>query len=99
MLPVEQMPRALLEYTRHARLHDAAAAADALAPGDDAALQEIVALLRARAGHDFRGYKVPMLMRRVRRRMGLARVQGMADYHALLRDYIPKRSPGWTRIC
>lgn len=86
VLPVEQMPRALLEYALHARLHGAAAAADAAAPADAAVLQDIVALLRARAGQDFRGYKVPMLMRRVRRRMGLARVHGMADYHVLLRE-------------
>ncbi len=86
VLPVEQMPRALLDYARHALLLGAPIAADALAAADGEVLDDILALLRLRAGHDFRGYKQAMVMRRVRRRMGLARSHRLADYHALLRD-------------
>ena len=85
VLPVEQMPRALLDYARHALLLGAPIA-DALAAADDEVLHDIITLLRLRAGRDFRGYKQAMVMRRVRRRMGLARIQRLADYHALLRD-------------
>jgi two-component system, chemotaxis family, CheB/CheR fusion protein len=86
VLPVEQMPRALLDYARHALLLGAPIAAGALAAADGDVLDDILALLRLRAGHDFRGYKQAMVMRRVRRRMGLARSHRLADYHALLRD-------------
>ncbi len=49
-------------------------------------LREVLALLRTRTGHDFSGYKKPTLLRRVQRRMGLARVASVAEYARMLRQ-------------
>jgi two-component system CheB/CheR fusion protein len=42
-------------------------------------LREVLAVLRTRTRHDFTGYKRPTLLRRVQRRMGLARVTARAS--------------------
>jgi two-component system, chemotaxis family, CheB/CheR fusion protein len=49
----------------------------------------MLALLRTRAGHEFRGYKRTTLMRRIHRRMGLCNVERLDDYEDHLR-----RNPG-----
>jgi len=43
-------------------------------------LRRIVAVLRARTGHDFAGYKRATVMRRVIRRMTVCRTKSLADY-------------------
>ncbi|MGE0707899.1 MAG: chemotaxis protein CheB [Planctomycetota bacterium] len=70
-----------------------AALAAALSPLRDEAeggpldehLQAVLSLLAERAGRDFRHYKRSSLLRRVRRRMALARALRAADYVELLR--------------
>ena len=42
-------------------------------------------MLRTRARHDFSGYRMPTVIRRVQRRMGLNQVSLLADYAKLLR--------------
>jgi two-component system, chemotaxis family, CheB/CheR fusion protein len=54
-------------------------------PADESALPDILNILRARTGRDFRGYKRPMLLRRTQRRMGLAAITDLAHYAAKLR--------------
>ncbi|WP_435017495.1 chemotaxis protein CheB [Tundrisphaera sp. TA3] len=49
-------------------------------------LREILAVLRTRTRQDFSGYKKATLLRRVQRRMGLARLGSMAEYARLLRQ-------------
>ncbi len=49
-------------------------------------LREILAILRTRTRHDFAGYKKATLLRRVQRRMGLARISTLAVYPSLLRQ-------------
>lgn len=49
-------------------------------------LREILAILRTRTRKDFTGYKRPTVLRRVQRRMGLARVSSLADYARHLRQ-------------
>ena len=43
-------------------------------------------ILRTRTRHDFGGYKKPTVLRRIHRRMGLARVTSLGDYARILRQ-------------
>ncbi|HMC15463.1 MAG TPA: CheR family methyltransferase, partial [Albitalea sp.] len=77
-LAIEEMPAAIAEYVLSARLRRTE-------PPDEVKesselLLEVLAEVRSRSGLDFRGYKTPMLVRRVRRRMGLARIGELAAY-------------------
>jgi two-component system CheB/CheR fusion protein len=86
-LPAAEIPAALLA---HRAGRAPAAAAPKPPAGVDAALREVVELLRAR-GHDFTGYKPGTLRRRVERRMALLAIRtdeaglGMGRYLELLR--------------
>lgn len=86
VLAPEMMPEALLRYARHPYV---------LAPrpeigGDNEttnsaiSLDDVLALLHARAGHDFSQYKRNTLSRRVHRRMGLAQLEDLGQYLDLL---------------
>lgn len=79
VLPPERMPEAL---ARHAAQLSAPAAS--LAPED---LSPILLLLRSQMKRDFRGYRPNMLLRRVKRRMGLCRVERVAGYVEYLRAH------------
>jgi two-component system CheB/CheR fusion protein len=84
VLPPEQMPKALLGYLCHPYLRTAASPVDDAKPAND--LRSIVALLRGRAKHDFRGYKQGTLQRRIERRMGLRQIKTFPQYFQLLRN-------------
>ena len=97
VLPVEEMPARLLEYWRAGRrLHlpqenegVSTPEAPGAAPGhhdgtlvdDEAALRDVLIVLRARTGHDFSYYKRATILRRVGRRL---QVNGIADMPAYL---------------
>ncbi len=86
VLAPEKMPEALLRYARHSYV-DAPRPEMAEGPGADGSgpgLDDVLTLLHARAGHDFRQYKHNTLSRRVHRRMGLAQMEKLDDYLALL---------------
>ncbi|QPC95938.1 chemotaxis protein CheB [Mesorhizobium sp. INR15] len=86
VLAPEKMPEALLRYARHSYVH-APRPEMAEGPGTDGSgpgLDDVLTLLHARAGHDFRQYKHNTLSRRVHRRMGLAQMEKLDDYLALL---------------
>ena len=86
VLAPDKMPEALLRYVRHSYVH-ASRPEMAEGPGTDgsgAGLDDVLTLLRARAGHDFRHYKHNTLSRRVHRRMGIAQIEKLGDYLALL---------------
>jgi two-component system CheB/CheR fusion protein len=84
VLPVERMPETLLQYVEHARLRADASPNPETANEDE--LQKILALLRVRAGHDFRFYRRPMLMRRIGRRMGLTHIRQVEEYRNYLKE-------------
>lgn len=50
-------------------------------------LDDIVAIVRTRTGHDFMPYKVPTILRRIQRRMGLLGLSELAAYAAHLREH------------
>lgn len=49
-------------------------------------VRQIVAFVRRRTGHDFSNYKRATIMRRVARRMQVARQEGLADYYRYLQS-------------
>lgn len=81
VLPPGRMPEELLKYVQH---YVVAAAQEPESVPDD--LSQVLALLRARTHFDFRAYRKRMLLRRVRRRMGLNHLDRIADYLAMLRE-------------
>jgi two-component system CheB/CheR fusion protein len=85
-----EMPDVLLAYAGHpyARGARETDSATALHFGQEQ-VRDILIVLRNRTRTDFSGYKKPTLLRRVQRRMGLARLTDMAEYVKFLRQ-----SPG-----
>lgn len=84
VLPVEQMPAALIKYAQHAYVNGGA-------PGDDAKtanyLDQVLALVRMRTKLDYRPYRKKMLVRRIERRLGLGHFNHIADYLVFLREH------------
>ena len=85
VLPPSEMPEFLLRYTKQPYL-----AADSASPAPAAwtadFLQEVLALVDQRIGHDFRSYKESTLRRRIWRRMSLRQMQQPMEYVQVLRD-------------
>jgi two-component system CheB/CheR fusion protein len=77
-LAIEEMPSAIIALVRATAPASSDPAQGEPEGGDD--LMAILDLVQQRLGLDFRGYKTPMLRRRVRRRMGLCGVQTEKDY-------------------
>ncbi len=84
-LPVEEMPAAIAAYV--ANMQPGVAPAGQADQADDV-LTGVLATVRNALGIDFSGYKPPMLLRRVRRRMALCRLHDMAAYARLVADSI-----------
>jgi len=85
VLPVEQMPEALVKYVQHFYVNgDRVGAAVDETPDH---LNQLLALLRTRTKFDFRCYRKKMLARRLERRMGLSHFDNVADYLAHLREH------------
>ncbi len=73
VLPVAQIPDALLRY--HRRMAATGSGADPAASGARDWLPAIIEFLRARTGHDFTSYKPGTLHRRIERRMAIAAIE------------------------
>jgi two-component system CheB/CheR fusion protein len=80
VLPVEQIPAALLQYVREYCVDGARGPTEA--PGE---LSKILATLHARTKIDFHCYRKSVIARRVERRMSLSHFNNLADYLAYLR--------------
>ncbi|MCY7314387.1 MAG: PAS domain-containing protein [Rubrivivax sp.] len=98
VLPVADMPAKLVLLAANASLitlpRDIAPAVGARPPGSaeeesqhEAALIEIMALLRSRTRHDFRHYKRPTVLRRLERRMQVTATPTLAAYCDYLRSH------------
>ena len=95
VLRVGDMPARILEYRANAaalRLpsEDGPQPARPAAPppdGDEAALRETLAFLRARTNHDFTYYKRATIVRRISRRMQINGVTNLPSYVAFLRAH------------
>lgn len=85
VLPAQQMPAKLVDYFRHQKELGGTAI---IAAGDEQVpnyLNQICAVLRARTGHDFTGYKDKTLIRRIQRRMQVTQVDDMPSFLERLR--------------
>lgn len=80
----EDLPRKIIEYTRHAKL--GIVESKPLSSLQTGALDKIFILLRGRTGHDFSLYKKSTIDRRIERRMSLHQLTRIADYVRYLRE-------------
>jgi two-component system, chemotaxis family, CheB/CheR fusion protein len=83
VLPVMQIPRAIASHAQRPR----ASSRQSSPPNESDArsLSLILDLLRVRSGHDYSGYRIATLLRRVRRRMAIAGMKSIDDYVVALR--------------
>ena len=91
VLPVEQMPQALVRYVQHEFVNRGKIVAAVDETQDH--LDELLALLRTHTRFDFRGYRKKMLARRLERRVGLSRFDTVAQYLAHLSDHPEEIKP------
>jgi two-component system CheB/CheR fusion protein len=85
VVPVEQMPEALVGYVQHFYVNGDRSKEEHLDGQDQ--LNAVVAVLRAHTKYDFRSYRKRMLVRRVERRMGLNHLDKLDAYLAFLREH------------
>jgi two-component system CheB/CheR fusion protein len=86
VLPVHEIAPKLGEYFRSfGRLKAAASAATTETGAADRALNDILATLQKRVGHDFSRYKEKTLLRRVHRRMQVLQIAGLTEYAERIR--------------
>jgi two-component system CheB/CheR fusion protein len=87
VLPPAGMPEQLLAYVRGPFLNQVPPPADqkeAAVPVEP--IQRVFQLLRGRTGHDFSGYKLSTMRRRIERRMNMHLVKDPEQYVRYLRD-------------
>lgn len=86
-VPAQDMGDRLSDFARSFSLLDGLSQQEADSRDKDLqrAIDEIYAILRDQAGHDFSGYKTKTFLRRVHRRMQVMQVTTIDDYVAVLR--------------
>ncbi len=84
VLPPERMPAQILQYARANNHVDAPEMIEAQLPG---ALEKIFVILRNRTGHDFGGYKVETMRRRIERRIRVHLLAQPLDYVRFLETH------------
>jgi two-component system CheB/CheR fusion protein len=84
VLAPEDMPQALISYTRRPFLRKAAPEPAPWLPDD--AIQSILVSLRRKTGHDFTCYKKSTMSRRIERRMSVHHIDEPQTYVQFLRD-------------
>jgi len=82
--PAAEIPAVIADYLRHLRDGGGEIALDRTDVRQS--LARICQQLKLATGHDFREYKEPTLLRRVRRRMQVLKIGEMGDYAARLAD-------------
>lgn len=83
VLPVAELPGRLITMVRDAGTTAEAEENEAETRAHEDALRDIMLILRAKTGHDFRAYKRATVLRRIERRMqvnGLQTLQGYRDF-------------------
>jgi two-component system CheB/CheR fusion protein len=85
VMPVEEIPAKIADYFRHLTEVDGRKGPDGVLNEAADSLMQICALLRARTGHDFSGYKDKTVARRVQRRMQVLQIDNVPDFIERLR--------------
>ena len=78
VLPAQEMPARLSDYFSHG-------APEPLVTESAIPMAQICAVLRARTGHDFSGYKEKSLVRRIQRRLQVLKISDPAEFLERLR--------------
>jgi two-component system CheB/CheR fusion protein len=88
VLHASQMPEILRKYSEHPYVTRKAGGVEGAEDAADrqSGLEGILAVLRVRIRHDFRGCKKNTLVRRIRRRMSMRDMKDMRQYLDLLRE-------------
>ncbi len=92
VLPVAEMPEKLVEVWRNAsriKLPPETEPPPVVSQedADEAALRDILMLLRSHTGHDFTHYKRATVLRRIERRLQVNGLQDITAYRDLLREH------------
>ncbi len=82
ILPVDKMPQVISDCARHPYLINSTVP---IKDDNPKTTQELIAIVQARRGYDFTGYKRSTFLRRVQRRMSLHGITGLSTYAALLK--------------
>lgn len=94
VLPAEQMAAKLVDHFRHLDVVIAKKGPDGAIKETTDYLVQICAVLRARTGHDFSGYKDKTMIRRVQRRMQVLQIDEVPQFLERLRkephDLLPQ---------
>lgn len=85
LLPVADLPAKLADFFSHAPSWDPLKQSDAFSPDSIEGFSHLCAVLRARTGHDFSGYKDKTIQRRVQRRMQILQIAQLGDFLDRLR--------------
>lgn len=85
ILAPEEMPKVLQEYARHPYVNGINKGALADTSENDDQLEDILALLYTKTGHEFKHYKKSTLARRIQRRMSLNHIGKARDYLVYLK--------------
>ncbi|GHA62159.1 chemotaxis protein CheB [Pontibacter akesuensis] len=85
VLPPEQMPEQILDYTQNV-LQASIENTEAGNKGDEAILNEILDLICSQTKTDFTNYKRPTIERRLSKRMEVVQVKNLAGYLSYLRE-------------
>ena len=86
VLPPHAMPAAIREYLGHEPVDLASfPPPDGTATPSDKSLDGVLRMIPARTGHDFSWYRPSMLRRRLRRRMGLNKIDRVPTTSACCR--------------
>jgi two-component system CheB/CheR fusion protein len=85
VLPVAEMPAKLVDHFRHLDGLAAKKGPDGVLKETTDYLAQICAVLRARTGHDFSGYKDKTIVRRVQRRMQVLQIDDVPAFLDRLR--------------
>jgi len=80
--PIDKLAKELCELIKK----KSALRSKTIAESDEESLGQILNFVRARTGHDFSKYKRATLLRRITRRMQLARAEELEHYHEYLRE-------------
>ena len=89
ILPPEQMPAELVKYIEQPYVSQSVTDTERVGtpPAElSEQLQQVLAFLKTKTKYDFRSYRQAMVMRRIQRRMSLAKIDSLTDYLALLRQ-------------
>lgn len=84
VLPIAALAKELVKITFKPNARVFALDASALTPENEAYLKQIFILVRSLTGTDFSTYKTPTIIRRIKRRMVLHRIDSLKHYHSFL---------------